>query len=932
MTLPAQSGRLIRIGRPSLAALIGLAWILFCTHRAAAGPVNAETAATAFRGWLHIDGRPLGNTLSATINATEGVKDASGNVVYYVVHLAPYGYAIVSADDRVEPIVAFSARGVFDPKSADTAAALVNRDLPRRIARIRGGVVDAAVRRARVKWKWVLLGSPGDPSPPDSETNGNIVTVSEVRVAPFVQTLWNQTTDESGNFACYNYYTPPGPAGDANNYPCGCVATAMAQVMYYFQYPTAGVGTGSYPITVNGAAATGTLRGGDGTGGPYQWSNMPLVPNVPGIVQAEAVGALNSDAGVSVNMDYEAAASSAYFHLAQQALTTVFQYSNAAYDEDDDNGLGGTNLLAMIGPSLDARLPVVLGIEPDGGHCLVVDGYGYSVATLFHHLNTGWGGDDDIWYALPAIDTSDNGDYTMVVGCMYNIYASGTGEIISGRVTDPSGAPISGASITASRQGGGAYAATTDSNGIYALPRLPSASAYTLTATNAGDAPASGDYSTGTSTYNGTSGNVWGANFVLSPSLLAIPETGFSAIGHVGGPFNMDSQVFVLTNTSAVSVNWALANTNSWLSATSSGGTVPGGGASTLTISLSASATSLPAGTANGTLWITNLGSQRAQALQFALTLKDSDYPISVTGYNQDVVVENAAIGGNTTLYAVAFDPRNGMFYPETLCFYEEGLVATNTDGGMAEEGLPDGGLFTSAVDNATTFQLGPYTDSNVLYLTAGASSGALTLDSPLAYKSLSVLAASADGGGNGSMVIHFADDTSSAPISFDAGNYFVASGGPTGAAISQFGIAETGDVGEFYVFEASFDYPCLYQTSIDLKSLGLDKRAINSVTFTMPDGPTATGVFALSGTESPSITNLPVSFVTGRDAPQYSGGDLILQLTNLAGQGPVVIDASTDLLHWVPVFTNPAGFGTFIYTDSAAGTFGRRFYRAATP
>jgi hypothetical protein len=785
--------------------------------------------------------------------------------------------------------------------------------------------------------------------------------------------------------------------------------------MYYFQYPTTGVGAHTFPITVNGDATTGTLRGGDGSGGPYQWSNMPLIPNAPALAQAEAVGALVYDAGVAVSMDYESGGSSAAFYLAQQALTNVFQFASASYNEDDNNGLSGTNLLSMINPSLDARLPVLLGIEPDSGHCLLADGYGYSASTLFHHLNTGWGGDDDIWYSLPAIDTSDSGDFTMVIGCIYNVYASGAGEIISGRVTDPTGAPISGASITALQMGGGTYTATTDSNGIYALARLPSASDYTLTVTNAGDAPASDAYSTGTSTYNGSSGNVWGANFVLSPPLLAIPETGFSAIGPVGGPFSAYSQAFVLTNTSAAAVNWTLANSNSWLSATSTSGTVAPGGASILTISLNAAANSLAAGTNNATLWMTNLGSNLAQPVPFTLTVENADYPISVSGYNQDVVVESAAIGGNSTLYATAFDPKNAIVFGESFCFYENGLVATNLQGGMAAEGLPQGGLFTSAVDHATTFQLGPYTSGNVLYLTPSASSAALTLNAPSAYKSLSVLAASADGGGNGSLVIHFADGSSSSPISFNAGNYFVISGAPAGTAISRFGVEVTGDGSEFLVAESSSYYPALYQTSIDLQSLGLHTRAITSVSFTMPAGPAATGIFALSGTESPfpvitaqpqsmsvaagadvslsvgavgagtlsyrwlfdgsalaggqgnplnvtnagaanagsyqvivtntsgsvtslvavlSIATLPLSFVTGPNALQYSGGKMILQLTNLPGQGPVVLAASTNLLQWVPVFTNPPGLGTFTftYTDSAAGTFPLRFYRAVTP
>ena len=258
-----------------------------------------------------------------------------------------------------------------------------------------------------------------------------------------------------------------------------------------------------------------------------------------------------------------------------------------------------------------------------------------------------------------------------------------------------------------------------------------------------------------------------------------------------------------------------------------------------------------------------------AQSLAFSLTVETADYPIAVTGYNQDVVVENDAVGGNTPLYATVFDPENATLMPAaSFCFYQSGLAATNLTGGMAAEGLPQSGLFTSRVDNKTTFQFGPYDGSNVLYLTSSQTTGTLTLNTPAAYKSLSVLAASAEGGGNGSLVIHFADNSASTAIAFNASNYFTTNSTPSAAAITQFGIEETGDYNEFYVFEYPYYYPNLYQTSINLQALGLHTKPITSVTFTMPAGAnaaTATGVFALSGAESPFpvITTQPQSVVT---------------------------------------------------------------------
>jgi hypothetical protein len=118
-------------------------------------------------------------------------------------------------------------------------------------------------------------------------------------VAPFLQTSWNQQGDQGNNIAVYNYYVPPGPNGNIANDPCGCVATAMAQMMYYFHYPTTGVGTGSHSYQVNGVNYSGNLRGGDGNGGAYQWSNMPLAPNNPTTAQAEEIGDLCYDAGIT---------------------------------------------------------------------------------------------------------------------------------------------------------------------------------------------------------------------------------------------------------------------------------------------------------------------------------------------------------------------------------------------------------------------------------------------------------------------------------------------------------------------------------------------------------------------------------------------------------------------------------------------------------
>ena len=198
------------------------------------------------------------------------------------------------------------------------------------------------------------------------------------------------------------------------------------------------------------------------------------------------------------------------------ALVSTFHYSNSVYGYNNNNNIGA-GLTAMINPNLDWGNPVILGIENSSnntGHAVVADGYGYQSSTLYHHLNLGWAGVSDAWYNLPNIDSSPY-SFNVVDTTIYNIYMSGSGEIISGRVTDTnSGTPISGATVTAVKSGGGTYQATTNTKGIYAIAKVPSNSTYTVSVTRSGYSFTSQATSTGQSQdSHATSGNRWAIDF-----------------------------------------------------------------------------------------------------------------------------------------------------------------------------------------------------------------------------------------------------------------------------------------------------------------------------------------------------------------------------------------------------------------------------------
>ncbi len=319
---------------------------------------------------------------------------------------------------------------------------------------------------------------------------------------------------------------PPFAEGSANNYPCGCVATAAAQILRYFQWPRTAVGTASFRITVNGVPQIKSLRGGDGAGGPYDWPNMVLDPNaLTGTPQRQAIGALTYDVGVASEMDYAQGGSGASLSLTRSALTGTFGYSNAIYGFSYPNTIPGDSLISILNPDLDAGLPVLLGIYgTSSGHAVVADGYGYDTGTLYHHLNLGWGGaqGSNAWYNLPTIDAGGY-SFSLVGDCIYNIYTSGSGEIISGRVLDASGKPVSGAAVTATRSGGAVYTAATNSQGIYALAQVPSSSSYTVSAALPGLVSRRRVVATGLSQNRSTPGNLWGVDFTLRKPLKISP-------------------------------------------------------------------------------------------------------------------------------------------------------------------------------------------------------------------------------------------------------------------------------------------------------------------------------------------------------------------------------------------------------------------------
>ena len=78
------------------------------------------------------------------------------------------------------------------------------------------------------------------------------------------------------------------------------------------------------------------------------------------------------------------------------------------------------------------------------------------------------------------------------------------------------------------------------------------------------------------------------------------------------------------------------------------------------------------------------------------------------------------------------------------------------------------------------------------------------------------------------------------------------------------------------------------------------------------------------------NLTRWPLLFSSTNGVTQMTTNGFKLRLTGLAGQGPVIVFASTNLLDWLPIFTNSPVVGSFDFTDASATNQPSLYYRAS--
>ena len=434
-----------------------------------AAEVTPEMASRAVKNWRatrDVFGCRFGGQVAAARRCE------FGEAKFNVVQLEGGGFVVTSADTEVRPILFFCDGEDLDEDPRNPLFALLKQDMRRAAASNRkgratlasiapaGGGADAEEGTSRHvnERQWAELLTEASVARLSA-----IRTPSDIRVDKLVQSAWSQSTvGSSGWFSSkknvYNYYTP-------NNYVCGCVATAMAQIMRYHQFPTASLPQFSNPYCSVGGTDTELTS----MGGTYDWANMPLSPSSSiTTAQQQAIGKLCYDAGVAVSMSYGKDGSGSNVYLVPHAFVNRFGYRGAmgALWSDGNSSVSLERTRRVMITNFDAGLPIEIGISGDGGHAIVADGYGYSSGSFCCHLNFGWAGSDDGWYIPP-----DLGDYNLIDEIAYNIFPTQdpTCAIVSGRILSSSGAVASGVTVKAVRSGSTSATATTNSKGIFAL-------------------------------------------------------------------------------------------------------------------------------------------------------------------------------------------------------------------------------------------------------------------------------------------------------------------------------------------------------------------------------------------------------------------------------------------------------------------------------
>ena len=330
-------------------------WLAFIPLSALSGNVNPGKALEIARNFMK----------DKTFAFDEKVMDSqAAERAFYAFNADEGGFVVVSADDRAyRSVIAYSTNGTFDYSQ-----------LPENARQYFDGLT------AQIK---ALTDA-------DATAYQGDGTKYASAVSPLIKTQWDQGTP-------YNNLCPK---IGSERCVTGCVATAMAQVMYYWKWPAKGYGVSSY--LWNGETLTRDL-----SKSTYNYASMSTTYSSSSTgAGADAVAILMRDCGNAVSMNYglgRTGGSGAY--VFPEIMYYNFGYKMGNLLERDNAGLSNSAWDAKIVTELTAGRPVLYAGFGTGGHQFIIDGYDGSG---FFHFNFGWSGYLDGFYGTTTVNPGSN--------------------------------------------------------------------------------------------------------------------------------------------------------------------------------------------------------------------------------------------------------------------------------------------------------------------------------------------------------------------------------------------------------------------------------------------------------------------------------------------------------------------------------------------
>ena len=370
--------------------------------------VDVNTARTFGQKFVYANFEQVSTT---DLQLVATVTSDNGDNCFYVFNVGENGFVIISASDNYHPILAYSEESNFDMGNEHNGAMFMLENFRLDIA---NAISKDYAPMPEVAAEWAML-----------EKTGRLNAKKAEKVGPICTTKWNQDSP-------YNLYAPADAHGPGGRAYAGCAATAMSQIMKFWNAPLHGEGSHSYytkthhhHLSVDFSSAT------------YEWDKMPTTLNNATQEQIEAVALLMYHCGVAVDMDYDGEkGSGAYSEDVPDAMRNYFDYDYCVRKMRQSYATDVWN--QMLRDEFDLGRPVYYsGQSSSGGHAFVCDGYDENDLM---HFNFGWSGSDDGWYLVDEID------YTGSAGAIFNYVPT---NVYENTVQAPTNLTVTRASETA---------------------------------------------------------------------------------------------------------------------------------------------------------------------------------------------------------------------------------------------------------------------------------------------------------------------------------------------------------------------------------------------------------------------------------------------------------------------------------------------------